>query len=155
MSDDDALSFIEDFGETMETMGLGRAVGRVMGWLLISDPPEQSADELASALNASAGGISASVRVLTQLRFIERIGKSGDRRWYYRIAPHAWAQMMASQEKDMTTLRKFAERGLERLAGSATNVTARLEEMKGFFAFMEREMPELTRRYNEERGVAK
>lgn len=155
MGNDDALSFIEDFGEAMESMGLGRAVGKVMGWLLVSNPPEQSAEELARALNASAGGISTSVRVLTQLRFVERVGKSGDRRWYYRITPHAWAQMMASQEKDMTTLRKFAERGLETLAGSDQHVTARLEEMKGFFAFMEREMPELTRRYNEERGVAK
>src|ERR671933_85356 len=40
--------YIEDFGVLFGGFGMPRMVGRVLGTLLISDPPERSAEELAN-----------------------------------------------------------------------------------------------------------
>lgn len=48
-------------------------VGRALGWLLVCEPPEQSAAELAETLQASKGSISTATRVLLRLGFIERV----------------------------------------------------------------------------------
>ena len=39
--------------------------GRMWGWLLICEPPEQTAAEIAEALQASRGAISGTARILT------------------------------------------------------------------------------------------
>lgn len=149
----DVAEFVEDFGMAMESAGVPRAAGRLMAWLLVCDPPEQSAEDLGRALQASAGGVSTNVRLLMQYRFVERVGKAGDRRAYYRVAADAWSRVMAAQEEETSRFRVFGERGLRLLAGQSPARRERLVEMRDFFAFLEREMPALRRRYHEEKGI--
>jgi len=40
------LHFIEDIGLFFEQLGLPRMAGRILGVLLISDPPAQSIDDI-------------------------------------------------------------------------------------------------------------
>jgi hypothetical protein len=87
-----------------------------------------------------------------QFGFVERVGRAGDRRAYYRVSSDAWSRVMAAQEKDMTRFRVFGQRGLGLLADQGSARGQRLREMTDFFAFLEREMPALTRRYHEEKG---
>ncbi|MDQ6608042.1 MAG: MarR family transcriptional regulator, partial [Actinomycetota bacterium] len=56
-----------------------RMVGRALGWLLVCDPPAQSAAELAESLQASKGSISTSTRALLRMGFIERVRLRGER----------------------------------------------------------------------------
>ena len=51
----DKQHFVEEVALVFEEIGLIRMAGRILGWLLISNPPYQSADELAEALQASKG----------------------------------------------------------------------------------------------------
>ena len=45
--------FIEDISRFFEEMGLPRMAGRILGVLLIADPPEQSINDLCEVLQAS------------------------------------------------------------------------------------------------------
>jgi DNA-binding transcriptional regulator GbsR (MarR family) len=148
----DIAAFVEDFGLVMGSGGMPRAAGRITAWLLVCDPPEQSADDLAKALGASAGGVSTNVRFLTRYNLVERVGKAGDRRTFYRIAPNAWATLMLAREAETRQFRAFGEKGLALLAGKSPAQRERLAEMTRFFAFLEREMPALSRRYHEEKA---
>ncbi|HEX7974611.1 MAG TPA: MarR family transcriptional regulator, partial [Anaerolineales bacterium] len=76
--------FVEEVALVFEEIGIARMAGRILGWLLISNPPHQSADELAEALQASKGSISTMTRLLIQADLIERIGLPGERRDYFR-----------------------------------------------------------------------
>ena len=50
--------FAEEVAIALESTGLPRMTGRILGYLLISDPPHQSTDEMMEALMASIlGGI--------------------------------------------------------------------------------------------------
>jgi len=146
------VDFVEEFGIGLEATGLPRAAGRMLAWLIVCTPAEQTADDLATALSASAGGVSTNVRLLTQMQFVERVGKAGDRRSFYRLTPRPWSAVMAAQHQDTARLRSIAERGVASLAGGDPATVERLSEMRDFFVFMEREMPALIQRYNDEKG---
>ena len=108
--------FVEDFSLYFEQMGYPRMAGRILGWLLICDPPVQSAGELADVLGASKGSLSTMTRLLIQVGLIERAGVPGRRRDYFRIKPGAWPQLIKVQMQSMTGLHQMVERGLAMLA---------------------------------------
>jgi DNA-binding transcriptional regulator GbsR (MarR family) len=141
--------FIEEVGLMFELVGLPRMSGRIFGWLLISDPPQQSHGEFAEVLQASKGSISSMTRLLIQLGLIERISLPGDRRDYFQIKPHAWTQMNKQRIAQITAFRQLADRGLTLLKDSPPCLSSRLQEMRNFHSFWERELPELDRRWEQ------
>ncbi|MEE8469745.1 MAG: MarR family transcriptional regulator [Dehalococcoidia bacterium] len=143
--------FVEEVGLHFEQAGAPRMAGRIVGWLLICDPPHQSTGELAEALLASKGSISSATRLLIQMGMIERISLPGQRRDYFSIKPNSWDEMMKRRMAVVTDLRVIAERGLQLLEGKDLRVKRRLEEMRSMYAFWERELPALMERWEEER----
>jgi len=131
-------------------MGLPRMAGRIFGWLLISSPPQQSHSELAEVLQASKGSISTMTRLLMQLNLIERVILPGERRDYFQIKPHAWAQISQQQIARITAFRQLAERGLKLLDDAPLPLQKRLQEMRDIHSFWERELPLLNQRWEQE-----
>lgn len=78
--------FIEQVGLNAEADGLSRIAGRLFGALLLSDAP-RSLDELAEQLAVSKASVSTDARRLLERGVVERIGKPGDRKDYYQLAP--------------------------------------------------------------------
>lgn len=152
-SQGDIAAFVEAMGLGLEATGLQRAAGRMLAWLMVCDPPEQSAEQLAAALQASTGGVSTTVRMLTQMQLVERVGRAGERRSFYRVAPNVWDHAMAAQEQPTARLRAIADDGLRVLADADPDRRSRLREMRDYLAFIEREMPALRRRFHDEKGA--
>lgn len=144
-------NFVEEVGIFFEQTGLSRMAGRILGWLLICDPPHQSADELAEALMASKGSISTMTRFLIQIGLIERISLPGVRHDYFRLRPGAWDHLIRQNQEQITAIRKLTERGLELLEGRASLSRQWLEEMRDIYVFMEREFPALMERWEKHR----
>src|SRR5512135_2854177 len=103
--------FVEDVALFFEELGFPRMAGRILGWLLICDPPEQSAGQLAQVLQASKGSLSTMTRLLIQMGLVERVGLPGERRDYFRIRPGAWPHLIKAQMQSMTGLHQVVERG--------------------------------------------
>ncbi len=146
--------FVEDVGLFFEEMGFPRMAGRILGWLLICEPPEQSAGQLAEALQASKGSLSTMTRLLIQVGLVERVGLPGERRDYFRIKPGAWPQLIRTQMQVMTGLHQVVERGLAIMERESPARKERLLEAHDLYAFLERELPELFRRWESERQMA-
>jgi len=145
-------SFVEELGLFFEQSGMPRMAGRILGWLLLSDPPHQSLNELAEALIASKGSISTTTRLLVQIGLIERISLPGVRHGYFRIRPSASQHLLKQGAEQVTVLRKLAERGLELLEAKASLTRQGLEEMRDMYAFFEGEYPALLERWEQERA---
>ncbi len=140
---DDVKHFVEDMGLYFEQAGLPRMAGRVLGWLLISNPSHQTMQELTEALHASKASISNTTRMLVQMGFIERISLPGHRRDHYRIKPGVWYQITKRKISQLTIFRELAERGLNLLDGEDPQLKSRLEEMHNIYVFFEQELPSL------------
>lgn len=147
--------FVEEVGLFFEQWGLSRMAGRLLGWLLISDPPYQSANELTEVLMASKGSISTTTRLLIHMGLIERQSLPGKRRSYFQIKLGAWDQMLKDSLRDLMAVRLLlAERGLKLLEGKPPELRKRLEDMLDAYTFFEREFPALLERREQERKEA-
>jgi DNA-binding transcriptional regulator GbsR (MarR family) len=132
--------YVEDLGLLFDQMGGGPMMGRVFGALLLADPPELSAEDLASRLQASRSSISQATRMLVQAGLIERRRRRGERRDYFLVKPGAWDAMVRQRVQALSTLRKVAERGLEIMATGSPESRRDLEEMRDYFDFWEQEL---------------
>ena len=56
--------FVEECGLYFEGIGLTRMAGRIIGWLLISDPPHQTQGDLVEVLQASKSSISVALKTV-------------------------------------------------------------------------------------------
>jgi DNA-binding transcriptional regulator GbsR (MarR family) len=146
----DELQYVEDVGLAFESHGLPRMMGRVLGWLLIADPPQQTFAEIAEALGASKGSISTATRGLIQTNLIERISIPGHRRDFYRLHAGGWSEVMQRETEGLDEMRRLAEEGLKILRDAPPERRRRLEEMRSLYAFFHREMPALIERWQAE-----
>lgn len=144
------MEFVEDVGILFEQTGLPRMAGRIVGCLLICDPPHQTTSELTDVLMASKGSISTMTRFLIRIGLIERISLPGQRRHHFRIKPGAWHQLLKDTVDQTIAFRRLMERGLELIEGKAHVNRQWLEEMRDMYAFFEREFPVLLERWEQE-----
>ena len=140
-TDDSLIHFAEEFGLFYEQYGLPRTSGRILGWLLICDPPQQTMNDLVEALKVSKSSISTASRLLIQAQLIDRISIPGQRRDYYRLSDDAWIHALETRIKATEQTRKLVARGLDLLGEESVERKERLQEMHDFFVFMEETFP--------------
>jgi DNA-binding transcriptional regulator GbsR (MarR family) len=143
--------FIEDISLYFEQMGMPRMAGRVLGVLLISNPPEQSIDDLSEVLQSSKSSISTTTRLLTEMGLIERVPAPVPRRLYFRFTPGGWVTFMRMRLRLMASLHQIAERGLDLLQDEEPELRERLQEAHDMFSLIEDELPALLERIETER----
>ena len=98
-------------GRWWETGTGSRTAGRILGWLMICDPPHRSAAELVDQLDVSSGSVSTQIRLLESLRFVERLTFPGDRATYYQLKPDVWVGVMSSEMDHLERMRRISEVG--------------------------------------------
>ncbi len=149
---DPERSFIEEAGAVFEQTGIPRMAGRLFGWLLIADPPYQSPSELAEVLKASKGSISTSIRLLTQMGFIERHFIPGSRHDNFRLTDDAIQKIIRhGLEQEIKMFRALSERGLELTKAIPAKRKVWLKEMQSRYAYLEKAFPALLEEYDRER----
>jgi DNA-binding transcriptional regulator GbsR (MarR family) len=146
--------FVEEMGQFLASMGMTPMAGRMWGWLLISEPVEQTAADIAAALHASRGAISGTARILAGSGLIRRTTRPGDRREYFSAPPEALDSLLASAGAIYRQMREIAERGLAATADRPAESRARLEEFHDVMAFVEREVPRVIRGFLDDRARA-
>src|SRR6478609_2342541 len=108
--------FVEEMGQVLASYGMTPMAGRMWGWLLICEPPEQTAADLAEALHASRGSISGTARILASAGMIRRSRRRGDRREYFSAPADGFDSLFANSRQVYGQLRRIFDRGLTLVA---------------------------------------
>ncbi|MFZ3071088.1 MAG: MarR family transcriptional regulator [Anaerolineaceae bacterium] len=137
----DEWHFIEDLGLFFEQMGMSRMAGKVIGALLIADPPNQSLTDLSTKLKASKGSISQTTRMLIEQGLVERVATSLPRQTCYRFRPGGWVNYMQMWLGLMAELHGITERGLVLMTEKSEETKERLMEAHDLFSSMEDQLP--------------
>lgn len=150
-----AERFVEELGIQLELeAGTPRMVGRVLGWLLVCDPPQQSAADLAEGLQASKGSISTATRVLLRIGLIERIRLRGERFDRFEARPGAWDEFLWREEQ-FAEPRRVLRIGLDALADEPDERRSRLEELDSMYEWWEARIAKLHEEYLADRKKAR
>jgi len=147
--------FVEEMGQFLGSIGMTPMAGRMWGYLLICDPPEQTAADIAEALHASRGAISGTARLLAGSGLIRRSTRPGDRREYFSAPAEALDSMLASAGAIYRQMREIAERGLAATADRSLEARARLQEFHDVMTFVEREVPRVVGEFLRDRAADK
>jgi hypothetical protein len=133
--------FAEEVGTVMSGMGLPTAFGKLMGWLLICDPPQQTSAQLAAALDLSKGSVSTGMRSLEQLGMVRRVPVRG-RGHAYEILPDAMVRT-TDPRRLYLLIHDVMQKGLDILGDDKAERAQRLRITRDFFAFGARRIPEI------------
>lgn len=131
-----------------EQSGYPPVTGRVLGTLVVCDPPEQSSAQLAEYTGASKGAISQATRMLMTAGLIERVRRPGSRSAWFRMKEGAWNAIMHQEIVRLKYLRELAADGLRAMAGEPADRRRRLQEFHDLNAFFEAEFPALLERWD-------
>ncbi|KAA3648161.1 MAG: MarR family transcriptional regulator [Chloroflexi bacterium] len=145
--------YAEEFGLAFEQFGITRMAGRILGWLLVCEPPHQSPQDLQDALQASKGSISTNTRMLERLNFVERISLPGDRRTYFQVKADAWSGIMQTEVVALEQFQNMTRRGLEQMDNEPEEQRRRLQEMHDFFQFIQKELVTMMKHWEESKTI--
>jgi len=144
--------FVEEMGRFLASLGMTPMAGRMWGWLLICEPTDQTAAEIAEALHASRGAISGTARLLANAGLIRRTTRPGDRREYFSAPAEALDSMLMSAASLYREMRRIAERGLAAIEDRPAESKARLQEFRDVMGFVEVEVPRVIARFLADRN---
>jgi DNA-binding transcriptional regulator GbsR (MarR family) len=110
-------------------------VGRLIGYLAVCDPPEQSIGELAEALLASRSAITNAVKSLETMRLIRRTRVAGERMDRVRLDLTS-PQALGLDTTEYEEMRELVSEGLEVVRDAPAERRAVLLEWSEFTEFV-------------------
>ena len=151
MPSDAEITFADHAGRLYaRRYGMAPMVGRLLGYLMVCWPAEQSIGELAEALLASRSAIAGAASALENLGLIRRSRAAGermDRICVDRTSRRAWGFDVSEYQEQ----RELAREGLEVLADAPVERRAVLLEFEAFADFLVQRLPLLEREWNAHR----
>ncbi|MEA2009315.1 MAG: MarR family transcriptional regulator [Actinomycetota bacterium] len=143
------MRFSEDLSLIFEAWGLPPMAGRVWAALLVTDQPHLSATDLQEQIGASAGSISTAVTGLTRLGIIDRVWVPGERRSYYAASMAALDQLVERRTRAISQMVVLTEQGIDAFS-DVEPARDRLEQLREFYAWFERELEAVLERWRRE-----
>ena len=95
------VRFAVDFGVWFQEYGYSPTAGRVLGWLMVCDPPHQTAREIAEAVGASLGAISSTARELMRAGFVERCSLPGKRATLIELVTRSTPESYHARQREL------------------------------------------------------
>jgi hypothetical protein len=146
---DEEITFADHVGRFYaRRYGMAPMVGRLLGYLAVCDPREQSITELADALLASRSAIAGAVNTLESLGLIRRSRAAGERMDRVRIdmsSPRATGFDLSEYQEQG----ELAREGLRLLADAPPERRAILLEWAALADFLVDRLPVLEQQWKE------
>jgi hypothetical protein len=116
--------------------GVPLIAGRILGWLTVSVPAEQTAAQIGEAIGASRASLTNNLRLLGSVGFVTQHTRPGERTVYYQVDDRAWARVVRRQIDSLTALGEILHDGIA-LADGTPEQTARVRAAHEVFAWLE------------------
>ena len=118
-----------------EQYGIPPIAGRILGWLMVCDPPAQSATAIAEAIGASRASLTSNMNLLTAARLVRKHRVPGDRTTYFRIDDDAWPRVVRERIATLASFVAIADDGLA-LFEPGDERAARVRAARDTFAWL-------------------
>ena len=153
MPRDEEITFADHLGRFYaRRYGYPPMVGRVLGYLLVCDPPDQTIAELSDALLASRSAITGALDVLERIGAARRSRAAGERMDRVRV-DFASAQAQGFDVGEYQELGDLAREGLQVLKDGSPERRATLVQMEAFADWLVERMRSLQQEWEAHRDA--
>jgi hypothetical protein len=150
---DEEITFADHTGRFYaRRYGLAPMAGRLLGYLAVCDPRQQTIGELADALLASRSAIAGAVNTLETLKLIRRTRAAGERMDRVCIDMSS-PQAMGFDVSEYQEQAELAREGLNLLADAPPERRAIVSEWAAFAEFLVERIPVLEQEWKERRDA--
>ena len=148
MTDDKILQYADRMGRyNAQRHGLPPVMGRVVGYLSVCEPMEQSINDIADALLTSRSAVNNALKLLETQKLIKRTRPAGTRADLISLNPISMESGFdAAEYKELADL---AREGLELLKDASPERRASLEATASLGDFLAERLPRLYDEWNE------
>ena len=151
MSHDAQLTFADHVGRFYARQyAFPPMAGRLLGYLLVCDPPQPTIDELSEALLASRSAITGAIKLLEGYQLAHRTRIAGERFDRVSLDPTSRQPQNFDSAIHVEHAALFRE-GLALLTDAPPDRRAPLEEMVALAEFLSERLPELRDEWNAHR----
>lgn len=145
--------YAEEFGLLYSTLGMPPAYGKLLGWLMICDPPDQTSTELAEALQLSKGSVSTGMRMLEGAKLARRVARPGQRGHAYEVLPDALITATMNGRTVWAALGVLMARGVDLIGDADAPEARRVRIARDFFTFIAERVPDLIEEFRRDNGL--
>jgi DNA-binding MarR family transcriptional regulator len=152
MPTDAEITFADHMGRFYaRRYGFPPMVGRLLGYLSVCDPPDQTIAELSEALLASRSAIAGAVKTVETVGAVRRTRSAGERMDRVRIDLTS-PQVMGMDTAEYEEMAELAREGLGVLSDAPRERRAVLLEIAAFSDFLVEQMPRMRQEWEERRA---
>ena len=153
MPTDDEITFADHAGRLYaRRYGFPPMVGRLLGYLAVCEPRDQSIADLADALLASRSAITGAIKSLETIGLLQRSRSAGERMDRVRIDLTS-QQAFGFDIAEYVEQRDLAREGLEVLKGTSIERRAVLLHWQAFSEFLTDNLPKLEKQWKAHRAA--
>jgi DNA-binding transcriptional regulator GbsR (MarR family) len=138
-------AWIERLAAHFAEEGIPLIGGRILGYLLVCEPVERTAAELAQELEASSGSISTNLKFLVNSGLVTKRTRRGRQAAEYRVDEKRWADMVQRRLDALVSVRDLTESGMRLLSGDPQRAH-RLRTVDQLYTWLADELPPLWER---------
>ena len=143
MDRDHVLIFTDHVGRFYaERYGFSPVAGRLIGYLYVCDPAQQSINEIADFLLTSRSAINNAVKLLETQKLVHRSRPAGTRADLIGLNPLGWENLGFDPE-EYREMARLAREGLELLHAAAPERREALEIVVSLNEFLAQRLPQL------------
>lgn len=148
MDRDRVLIFCDHVGRFYaERYGLPPVTGRLIGYLYVCEPAQQTINDIASTLLTSRSAINNAIKMLETQKLIHRSRPAGTRADLICLNPLGW-ENMGFDPTEYLEMASLAREGLELLADASPERRQALETVISLNEFVAEKMPKLYAEWN-------
>lgn len=145
--------FIEKLGLHFENhINFPRIAGKIFAYLLISDPPEQTAKQITQKLQISKSSFSSMSRLLIQTDLVEEVTKPGQRSRYYQVKEGVGEQAFIKRRESLVLVRALLKDGRSLLEGKKAELTHRIDDLDDAYGFYENELTTMISKWEKQKA---
>ncbi len=149
MEDKNKAKFVEEAGLLMESFGMTRMSGRILGAILVSDNEKISFFELVEWIRASKSSISTNIRLLIRIGFVKMVTIPADRKTYYILNDEInWGDLLSNRMKMLTLFKILLRKAWDLRVDKNDRTSNWTRNAIGFYEWTEKAMTEMIDKYN-------
>jgi DNA-binding transcriptional regulator GbsR (MarR family) len=132
---------VEKIGVVCDKDGFPPLAGRLLGFLMLAEPPHKTFDEITEFLQASKSAVSNTLKFLETQEMIEYITFPGDRKRYFRMRVTEWHQVILSKMDWLRMMQNQVAQVLKIRSDQYTEFNEGLQNMHELYEIFIEEMP--------------
>lgn len=147
----DIKMLIEKIGVFSEKSGFPPAMGRIFGYLMVSDPPHKTFEEIQQYLQISKSAVSNALKFLMMKEIVDYITFPSDRKRYFRLNISGWSLQLKKKMEGQELFQEIIQEALAARSNKYPEFNQNLSEILEFHSFIQREIKSAIQKWEKQK----